>query len=257
MDTGLLQEKINTARSNRLINNFYSADAAEKAFDLWESGDEFVFAYDDHGVKRLIFFIKDMGSIAPILDQAPCGRYCMDVMGRTAGENLSSDIKVISRLKRYSNADCRAVLESGSEVLDFKGSVPVETALESDAAELNKLLWSTFNTEISHLLSDDELKEAIGAGQISVHRNNEGAIDAMLQVDVMPKKFYINQIINKSGRKEVIHSILLSRLDEYVANGGKYVYSWIEETNAASLKFHEKYGMKHDGMWNTVYCLER
>lgn len=257
MDLAYLKEKINSARLNRLINNFYSADVADKACDMWGNGDEFVFSYDDHGVKRLVFFVKDLGTVAAIAGQIPQGRYCMEIMGRTGGEDISPDIKVMSRLKRYSNPDVRTVLESGSEMLKFKGSVPVEPALESDASEINKLLWSTFNTEISHLLSDDEFKEAIAAGQISVHRNDEGTIDAMLQADVMPKKFYINQIINKSGRKEVIHSILLCRLEEYAADGGKYVYSWIEETNTASLKFHEKYGMKHDGMWNTVYCLEK
>ena len=71
----------------------------------------------------------------------------------------------------------------------------------------------------------------------------------------MPKKFYINQIINKTG-KEVIHAMLLSRLDQYRKSGGKYLYSWVEEANIASLKFHNKYGMEHDGMWNLVYRLK-
>ena len=238
MDTSLLQDKINAARANRLINNFYASDVSEKACGIWETGDEFVFSYEDHGINRLIFFVKDLKSIDVILKQIPQGKYFIDIMGRTRGEDLSSDI-------------------NGSEVIIYKGSVSVETALEEDASELNKLLWSTFNTEVSHLLSDDELRTVIRSGQISLHRNDEGIIDALLQADVLPKKFYINQIINKSCRKEVIHSILLDRLEGYVANGGKYLYSWIEETNNASLKFHEKYGMKHDGMWNTVYCLER
>ena len=257
MDTSILQEKINTARANRLINNFYSSDVAEKACGIWENGDEFVFAYEDHGINRLIFFVKDLNSIDVILKQIPQGKYFIDIMGRDRGEYLSADIKVIAHLKRYSNPDCRSVLDNGSEVIKYKGSVRVETALEEDTSELNKMLWSTFNTEVSHLLSDDELRMVIQTGQISLHRNDEGIIDAMLQANVMPKKFYINQIINRSGKKEVIHSILIDRLEGYVANGGKYLYAWIEETNNASLKFHEKYGMKHDGMWNTVYCLER
>lgn len=257
MDTSLLQDKINAARANRLINNFYASDVSEKACGIWENGDEFVFAYEDHGINRLIFFVKDLKSIDVILKQIHQGKYFIDIIGRNRGDDLSSDIKAIAHLKRYSNPDCRSVFDNGSEVIIYKGSVSVETALEEDASELNKLLWSTFNTEVSHLLFDDELRTVIRSGQISLHRNDEGIIDALLQADVLPKKFYINQIINKSCRKEVIHSILLDRLEGYVANGGKYLYSWIEETNNASLKFHEKYGMKHDGLWNTVYCLER
>ena len=257
MDAAIIQEKIKTARTNRLVNNYYSVDVAEKACGLWETGDEFVFAYDDHGIKRMIFFVNDLNSIDMISKQLPKGRYYIDIMGRARGEDLSVDIKTIAHMKRYSNPDCTSVLEIGSEVLKYKSSVHVETAMEEDAIELNEMLWSAFNTEVSHLLSVEELKAVIKSGQITLHRNNEGIIDAMLQADVMPKKFYINQIINRSGSKEVVHSILLDRLEGYVLSGGKYIYSWIEESNKASLKFHEKYGMKHDGMWNTVYCLER
>ena len=72
----------------------------------------------------------------------------------------------------------------------------------------------------------------------------------------MPKKFYINQIVNK-GKREIIHAILLNRLEEYIKAGGKYLYAWVEERNIASVKFHEKYGMKHDGMWSMSYSIER
>lgn len=39
--------------------------------------------------------------------------------------------------------------------------------------------------------------------------------------------------------------------------GGKYLYAWVEAFNVASVKFHEKYGMKHDGMWSMIYSIER
>ena len=47
--------------------------------------------------------------------------------------------------------------------------------------------------------------------------------------------------------------MLQNRLKPYVEQGGKYVYAWIEKNNIASLKFHSKYGLAHDGMWNMVY----
>ena len=55
----------------------------------------------------------------------------------------------------------------------------------------------------------------IREGQISIHRNKEGNIDAILQAEEMPKKFYINQIVNKA-EKNVIHAILLNRLKKYI-----------------------------------------
>lgn len=54
----------------------------------------------------------------------------------------------------------------------------------------------------------------------------------MLQAEVMTKKFYINQVANKS-EKHVIHAILLDRLEKYAEKGGKYLYAWVEEKNIA------------------------
>ena len=132
----------------------------------------------------------------------------------------------------------------------------VEFANEQDAEEINKILWVTFHTEISHLLSDDELRDKIRDEQITVHRNKDNHIDALLQADIMPKKFYINQVVNK-GEKKAVHAILLNRLEQYIGAGGKYLYAWVEDKNIASMKFHEKYGMKHDGMWSMIYKIER
>ena len=43
------------------------------------------------------------------------------------------------------------------------------------------------------------------------------------------------------------------KIYEYIESGGKYMYAWVEENNIASLKFHQKYGMRHDGMWDLIY----
>ena len=103
------------------------------------------------------------------------------------------------------------------------------------------------------MLFDDELAEIIKEKKVIIHKDKQ--IDALLQIDVLPKKFYINQVINKAD-KCVIHAMLLSELSKYIQNGGQYIYSWVEENNIASMKFHQKYGMSHDGMWNIVYRLE-
>ena len=128
-----------------------------------------------------------------------------------------------------------------------------EPAADRDIPEINRLLWDTFHTEISHLLTDEELLEK--AGQLTIHREGR-TIDALLQAEVLPKKFYINQIVNRGNRKN-IHAMLLNRLKAYTEAGGKYLYAWVEDRNIASQKFHQKYGMKHDGMWNVLYAVER
>lgn len=256
MEKEVLFDRIQSARLNRFINNFYSADVVGKADEMWESDDAFMFAYEDSGVRRLVFFSRDNHSLDELLKQIRKGPYFMEFLTRDPDEYRPADAEIVARMMRFSNTNCGTVFEEGSPVLEYMDSTDVEMAQESDVEEINGILWSTFHTEISHLLSNDELRERIREGQISIHRDDAGHIDAILQAEVMPKKFYINQVVNRTD-KHVVHAILLNRLAGYVTAGGKYLYAWVEDKNTASRKFHAKYGMKHDGMWSMIYRIER
>ena len=249
-------EKIKIAREKRYITNCYSVDVVEHCTNVWSYGDEFIFSYEDHGIARLVYFAEDWNAVDKLLYTVKSGHYYLEFMTKNQDEYRPKNAIDAVAMMRLSNPDCRGVFESNSAILRYKDTVKVEVAKEQDVGEINKILWSTFHTEISHLLSDDELRIIIRNGQITVHRGVDNKIDAILQADIMPRKFYINQIVNK-GEKKAIHAVLLNRLDQYISAGGKYMYAWVEESNVASLKFHEKYGMKHDGMWDMVYCIER
>lgn len=256
MDKQSIYARISAAGTQRLLNNCYTLGVVEKADKLWSVDDEFVFSYEDHGIHRLIFFAKEWDSADRLLTQIDSGRYYLEFTTRNRDEYIPKGSALRVAMMRFSNPDCRGALAPGSRVIQYKDSAAVETAKESDVEEVNAILWSTFHTEISHLLTGDELREKVRKGLVSVHRNENGSIDALLQAEVMPKRFYINQVVNRS-EKHVIHAIVLNRLEKYVEEGGKYLYAWVEEQNIASLKFHEKYGMKHDGMWSMLYSIER
>ena len=253
MDKQIIYEKVKNARLARLLNNCYSMDTVEKCTDLWMMNDCFLFSYEDHGVQRLTYFVKDWKSLDELIEQIDYGTYYLEFMTKKPDEYVPQKAERIAALMRLANPDCISVFEAGFSVLQYRDPAIGEIAKEKDAEEINRILWDTFRTEISHLLTDEEVRESID--QFSIHREGK-EIDALLQADVMPKKFYINQIINQ-GEKKNIHAMLLNRLEDYINNGGKYLCAWVEESNIASQKFHAKYGMKHDGMWNMVYKLER
>lgn len=249
-----LYQRISKARSSRLISNLYSTELVNKADEIWENGEEFVFSASENGVKRLFFFVEEISNLDALLKLINSGTYYFEFMTKDEEEIDFKKAGLISKLKRVANMDCNSVFDGSSQVIKYRNDVNEKLALVDDTREVNEFLWSTFRPEISHLLSDDELLDKIRKGCVTIHRNNQNKIDAILQAEVMPKRFYINQIINKA-EKEVIHSILLNRLEKYVTGGGKYLYAWVESDNIASIRFHEKYGMKHDGMWNLVYCV--
>lgn len=255
MDIHIIYEKIKRARELRLINNCYRFDVVENSTKLWEAGDNFLFAYADHGVERLVYFGSDWNAVDELLKQVSDGQYFIEFMTKSPDEYQPAGSMLSARMMRLSNSDCRTVFSEGSAVMRYMDSKAGEKAKAEDVKEIVRILWSTFHTEISHLLSEDEIRNRIS--QFTVHRSERsGEIDALLQAEVMPKKFYINQVVNQGDRKN-IHAMLLNELGRYIRDGGKYLYAWVEDTNTASLRFHEKYGMKHDGMWSMIYCVER
>lgn len=253
MDKEILCKKIRNARALRYITNCYSMDVVENADNLWEKEDSILFSCFDHGVRRLIYYVKSYELLDNLLDLLDSGIYFMEFMTKDPSEYIPYKAVAAGKMMRLANEDCRAIF-NGSQILQYRDDSIGKLACAEDAEEINQILWSTFHTEVSHLLSDEELREKIKLGQVSIHRGEK--IDAILQTDVRPKKFYINQVVNKTDRK-IIHAILLKQLWEYVQNGGRYMYAWVEEKNLSSLKFHRKYDMKPDGMWSIIYCMER
>ena len=253
MEKQIIQEKVLKARMQRLLNNCYSMDSADRCTRLWTGEDGFIWSWEDHGVQRLTFFANDRQALDRLLGQVDGGRYYLELMTKDPAEYKPAGAKQVAALMRLANPDCRSVFEKDSPVLGYFDPAVGEPAADRDIPEINRLLWDTFHTEISHLLTDEELLEK--AGQLTIHREGR-TIDALLQAEVLPKKFYLNQIVNRGNRKN-IHAMLLNRLKAYTEAGGKYLYAWVEDRNIASQKFHQKYGMKHDGMWNVLYAVER
>ena len=251
-----LTEKVLKARSMKFFSNLYALEMLDKASAMWELGDEFIIAVKDNSVNRLFFFVEEISHFSNLLNIIPSGEYFFEMMTKKENENVPEESNLVAKLMRMANKDCSSVFREESEVMKYRQEVYEEKASEADAEEINEILWNTFRPEVSHLLSEAELTKKIVEGSVTIHRNEHNKIDAILQADVTPKKFYINQIVNKTNR-EVIHTILLNRLERYVTNGGMYLYAWVESDNLASLKFHRKYGMEHDGMYNLVYRVEK
>lgn len=254
-DRVLLFERARQARARRFLTNCYSTDLLEKVDRIWENGDSFVFSYEDHGVCRLVFFVDAWETLDNLLEDLDPGRWFLEFMTRDPKEYVPRGGKTVTRMLRMANPDCRSVFDPASPLTAFRNEAKCEMAQTSDAEEITALLWNVFRPEISHLLYENEMRELIRAGQITVHRT-EGRIDALLQAEVLPKKFYINQVVNR-GERRFVHAMLLSRLEQYVEAGGKYLYAWVEENNMASRRFHGKYGMEHDGMFSMIYLIKK
>ena len=249
-----LTEKIMSLKRNRgCISNIYSFDFIKNVTAVFMSENAVAAFYDDHGVTRTVFCASAKEELPELISQYKGRELVAEIVSRNpeeCRELLSScGFEVFTELRRLSTSDCTELSENVSRYFDASvGYFPKK----SEAPEINRFLWDTFDTRVSHLLSDEEISEIIEKGGITLHRSADGNIDALLQAEIQPRKFYINQIINR-GERNIIHAMLQNRLKEYTSGGGRYAYAWVETENIASNRFHEKYGFKHDGLYNIVY----
>ena len=246
-------------KQGRVFSNLYADGMLARSEEVFKNERAVISICDDHGVKRLYYFYNYADSLFKLLSSGCTpsdSNIVLEFMTRNEDENRDffevAGFTQIAGLKRMSVRDCESALKENRMDEYFDETVGCFPDIET-AGEINKVLWNIFDTRISHLQDDSEIEESIRNGEFTIHRSNEGVVDAILQAQIQPRKFYINQVYNGTD-KHIIHAMLQNRLKEYFVQGGKYVFAWIDRDNIASLKFHEKYGLQHDGMWNMVYA---
>lgn len=134
-------------------------DIVDRIQDFWSKEDSFVFSYDDNGIKRLIYCAADWLIVDEIIQSIEQGKYFIGYMTKDENEHVPMGASLVAKMMRMANKDCRGIFEVGSEVLKYKDSTLVELANPNDYKEINSLLWNTFSSEVSHLLSDDEIQK--------------------------------------------------------------------------------------------------
>lgn len=255
-----LKSAIEKIKENgRTVSNVYSVDSINNVISFYHNAEAVLMISKDHGVNRLYYYAHRLGHIKELLVQLPVNEYVLEYMTKDP-EDYCDELKYmgfkrLARMMRMSVRDYASVANNKTLTEYYDETIGVYPRTEI-AGEINQVLWNVFDTRVSHLLTEYEIMRSIENNEILIHQNEEGKIDAILQSVCNPRKFYINQIYNGAARN-IIHAMLQRRLKEYTAAGGKYVYAWVEYDNIASVKFHQKYGLQHDGMWNMVYVLEK
>ena len=255
----VIENKIKTIYSKcKPLTNCYSKVYFDRIDEMWTLGDSFIYSYLDCSVKRLAFFAEEIDTLSNLLHLPEKGRYNLEFITNDESEYYdileNAGYHIQAKMLRISNLDCRTIVGTLDDL--SKGGDKGTIASLTDVDEINQLLWRVFNTEISHLFDNETLALEINKGHTRIHRGENNEIDAILIAEVMPRKFYINQIVNL-GDKHNIHCMLQEELREYLNGGGKYVYAWVDSTNVASLRFHEKYGLIHDGIFCMNYFTEK
>ena len=244
-----------------ITNSFRNFSAAkDKIWRVIYNSNALFILVLDNTIVRIEFFASDIYDLRALIDDLPPGDYDMEYIYRKQNDYLASfsdlGFELYKTMQRYCNYDIGASFAECKEQIGVK--IPFKEYLVLDKGQyfcIKQLLWDTFDTRISHLPSDEELSLFIENGEfLGIFYENR--LTTLLQRKLDNNRFYINQVINYA-EPAYIHSIMIGELEKYILSGGKYVYSWIENDNIASIKFHKKYGLKPDLIMNDNMILRK
>ena len=128
---------------------------------------------------------------------ADCGLVLLSSLLRVACDDISVD-KIQGLIKKS----------------DDYGDSKTALAEECDAKEILEILQREFDQRISHIGSIDSIREAINNEQFIIVRDSENRIVSLLQKHEMPRKYYINQIINR-GCKSSFYEMVYNSIKQY------------------------------------------
>ena len=142
-------------KSGYPLTNGYTKEAIEKAEEIWESERAVLYAYDDNGVKRLIYYALDPEALQKVLKMPEGQEYVLDFLTRNPEENReimeNAGFQVLARMMRVSNFQCGSMLKE-LPVIAYRDDSAGYTADISEAHEIKEKMWEVFDTRVSHLL---------------------------------------------------------------------------------------------------------
>ncbi len=251
-----INEKIKALKSTGKVYSNYFGGFDFSSCEVFTTEKTVLIVKHEYKVDRLYYYTLEISDFLEcVFACLSCGEYCLNMATKTPEqfqkEFNDAGFKLIARMKRLSVSDISFALSEQAGVSCYYDKSIGRFADNADVDTIYDLLWNVFDTCIGHLPDKAEIEQAVARNEFMIYYGENNKL-SLLQTDIKPKSFYINQVINRN-EKHIIHAMLLNRIEQYCANGGKYAYSWVEENNIASMKFHEKYNFKHDGLWDIVY----
>lgn len=252
--------KINEIKKNsiRPLTNFYdNIPKNRNIVSVYNKEKSIVFCVDDNSVYRGYFYSSDLDELQDLLGKLNKNTI-VDII--TKKENLDvsillnkSGFEKYAIFKRASNPNiCEFDEINNAEYLENKLDNLGKYAELRDLKLIHSKLYKIFNPYTSHIMTVDELEYMIINKQVMVNITNNDLVSFLI-FRIEGCKFYINHVYNNGDRK-IIDYIMKKSLTKYI-NDFKinYLYSWIDEKNVRSIRFHERYGMKFDGLIDFIY----
>ncbi len=239
--------------SDILVSNYYNQYSVDSPimFDYYKDDSSLCFGGYDNELYRLFFISADLDSLNRIIPLFPRNSIIEFIF---VGDNCPYDfskISCINQIDSFKRYHTFLSDDSFAKKLDhrfFSMYLPDCTQLadSSDFVNLQCLLNTVFDKRVSHLPSNDELKELINKKCVIVCKQN-GEIKTFWILKKEGKRIYSYEAYN-SIQGIYMQSLWYKYFNEFKEQKYREVYAWVSDKNFFSLNLHYKFNFTFDRM---------
>ncbi|MCH5265264.1 MAG: hypothetical protein J1F02_05145 [Lachnospiraceae bacterium] len=264
MNTKQIREHISAikrASHSKAYTNFYEYNN-ESEYSVLLDSHTIVFSCYSKYAMRTFFFSSDLQQLEKLLAMQQ-RESVLDYLGDCDDSLLevfeNSGYRRFARFLRLSNKELVNVFNPANnpygEYLErFADEKKVIVASLQDLNELYEKLLGVFDCRTSHFDSREQVADCIKKGHVLLYKEN-GKIVSFIIFVCSGKKFYGNHIYN-GAQNHIAMSLYAKAAKIAIEAGCTYGYSWVEETNTASLRFGQLKQYFPDGMTDTIFIKE-
>lgn len=243
-------------RNNGIISNYINMPFHDdEEIEAAAEEETIVFTQTREQIKQVYYYSGDEAELVQLLQAMPINSVIEQYYkGKVVNEAFleRAGYKKIAVMQRVCNTDISAFFADESKWPYGYYRKDIGTyAVSEDIKEISCKLNQIFDPYIDHIPSEERICSMIKKKQVLVHKEASGI--SALGIFIREGKKMFNRTIFNLGEPAAMHSIYRKMLENAYRDNIRYVYTWIEQENAASLQFHKKYGIAQDGVYNSIH----
>lgn len=141
-----------------------------------------------------------------------------------------------------------------TQIKEYRELMNVRFAEDTDCYQILELLGKTFDPMCDRIPSEKKLKELLRRREVLKIDVNDKCAGVLLYSDSGNRSYISCLCVAEEYRNSVIgYSLMAKYFNLHIEGNSKYTYLWVDSSNIAVKKLHERFGFYEDGTKNYIY----
>ncbi len=237
-----VMNRIRKQKKKICTNYYYSYNASDVLFDVWEMDETVIFCIQELEIYRVFYYSCNIEELTDALSKMPEGAILDIIEKQDTSFKEWIDLAGFQLYSVYGRfgiqlpdfEEQKSILEK-SRMNKFYNENYGQYANQEDLRQIQKLIAENFDVKTDHLFTDEQMRQLIHNNCVYIEKE-EGDIICIVIYQIEGKKLYYNLTYNK-GTADISYSIERKIQLQAIRNYGvNYIYSWIDMSNIKALK---------------------